>query len=108
MYEIILDRALPADGQEWQDLRAGRLAPMPSTPVELQNLIMEMMHKDGKLRPTAAELLTRRQLLSGDQKELIFQQNKARQAQEAWKAMAKKLSPPKRLLVRSNTCPGLG
>ena len=105
MYEIVTGRELPADGQEWQDLRAGRLGPMPSTPLELQNIIRQMMNQDGNQRPTAAELLTRRQLLSDDEKKLITEQNKAREAKEAWEARLKKITPPKRLLQRSNTCP---
>ena len=39
MYEIMKGRELPADGQEWQDLRAGRLGPMSSIPLELQNYV---------------------------------------------------------------------
>jgi len=104
MYEIVTGRELPADGQEWQDLRAGKLASMPDAPIELQKFIYQLMHKDGTQRPTAAELLTKRQLLSEEQKKLIMEQNKARQAEEAWKMM-NKLAPPQRLLQRSNTCP---
>ena len=95
MYEIVTGRELPADGQEWQDLRAGKLASMPDAPIELQKFIYQLMHKDGTQRPTAAELLTKRQLLSEEQKKLIMEQNKARQAEEAWKMM-NKLAPPQR------------
>ena len=79
---------------------------MPSIPLERQNLLIrQMMNQDGNQRPTAAELLTRRQLLSDDEKKLITEQNKAREAKEAWEARLKKITPPKRLLQRSNTCP---
>ncbi len=105
MYEIVTGKQLPGDGQEWQDLRAGKLGPMPGTPLELQNLIRQMMSRDGNQRPTAADLLRRRQLLSDDEKKLIMEQNKAREAREAWEARLKKITPPRKLLQRSNTCP---
>ena len=105
MYEIVTDSPLPADGQEWQDYRDGKLGPMSRTPLELQNIIRQMTHEDAEQRPTAAQLLTRRQLLSEERKKLILEQNKAREAQEAWEAKLKKITPPRRLLQRSNTCP---
>jgi hypothetical protein len=50
-------------------------------------------------------LLTRRQLLSDEQKTLIMEQNKAKEAKEALEANLRKITPPKRVLQRSNTCP---
>jgi hypothetical protein len=108
MYEIAVNRPLPLDGQEWQDLRAGRLGPLPGTPPELQKIIRQMMHEDAKNRPTAAELLTRRQLLSEEQKKLIIEQNKAKEAKEALEANLRKLTPPRGMLQRANTCPDMG
>lgn len=105
MYQVIVDRDLPPDGQEWHDLRSGKLGLMSNAPLELQEIIRQMMHQDGKERPTAAELLTRRQLLSEEQKNLIAEQNKAKEAQRAWEAKLKKMTPPKKVLQRSNTCP---
>jgi hypothetical protein len=78
---------------------------MSGTTLELQKLIRQMMHEGGKNRPTAAELLTRRQLLSDEQKTLIMEQNKAKEAKEALEANLRKITPPKRVLQRSNTCP---
>mmetsp|Transcript_14793 Transcript_14793/g.27829 ORF Transcript_14793/g.27829 Transcript_14793/m.27829 type:complete len:728 (-) Transcript_14793:90-2273(-) len=105
LYQVIVDRDLPPDGQEWHDLRSGKLGSMTNAPLELQEIIRKMMHQDGQERPTAAELLTRRQLLSEEQKKLIAEQNKAKEAQRAWEAKLKKMTPPKKVLQRSNTCP---
>lgn len=105
LYQVIVDQDLPADGPKWHDLRSGKLDAMVNAPTELQNIIRQMMHPDGKERPTAAELLTRRQLLSEEQKKLIAEQNKAKEAQQAWEAKLKKITPLKKVLQRSNTCP---
>lgn len=105
LYQVIVDQDLPPDGQAWHDLRSGKLGLMTNAPLELQEIIRQMMHPDGKQRPTAADLLTRRQLLSEEQKNLIAEQNKAKEAQRAWEAKLKKMTPPKKLLQRSNTCP---
>ena len=108
MYEIVLGRVLPVDGQEWQDLRAGKLAATSHTQPDLQSIIKSMMHPDANQRPNAAELLTRRQLLSEEQKLLILEQNRVREANTALafqEERFRKISSPKRVLTRSNTCP---
>lgn len=108
MYEIVLERPLPLDGQEWQDLRAGKLNATPHAQSDLQNIIKAMMHPDANQRPHASELLTRRQLLSEEQKQLIIEQNRVREANLALayqEARFKKIASPKRGLTRSNTCP---
>ncbi len=110
MYEIVLGRALPVDGQEWQDLRAGKLSAtfIIHAQPDLQNIIKSMMHPDANQRPNAAELLTRRQLLSEEQKLLILEQNRVREANTALafqEERFRKISSPKRVLTRSNTCP---
>jgi hypothetical protein len=105
MYEIVLERGLPLEGQEWQDLRAGRLSDIIHAPPDLQNIIKSMMHPDAKERPNASELLTRRQLLSDEQKQIILEQNKTREANMALAYQIRNLSPPNRGLTRSNTCP---
>jgi len=108
MYEIVLGCALPVDGQEWQDLRAGKLSATLHTQPDLQNIIKSMMHPDANQRPNAAELLTRRQLLSEEQKLLILEQNRVREANTALafqEERFRKIHSPKRVLTRSNTCP---
>lgn len=108
IYEIVINKSLPSDGQEWQDLRAGKLAPMAGAPLALQQIIQQMMYPNGSERPTAAELLKHRQLLSDEEKELIVEKNKVKQANMALahqQAQMKSLTPPKRLLTRSYTCP---
>jgi len=61
-------------------------------------------------RPSAASLLKRRQLLSSEQKQLLFEKNKAIEANRALvhqQERMKLLSPPKkRGLIRSNTWNG--
>lgn len=108
LYEIVSGKALPADGQEWQDVRAGKLAPMAGIPSELQDIVKQMTCPDGERRPSAEELLKHRQLLSNEEKLLITERNKVKQANMALafqQARMKSLTPPKRLLTRSNTCP---
>ena len=108
MYEIATGKNLPTEGQEWQDIRAGIFEEMPNAPLELQLIIKSMMSPDPDQRPSAAELLQRRQLLSEDEKELIRERNKVKMANVALAhhtEQLRRLSPPKGLLVRSNTCP---
>jgi len=106
LYEICLGRSLPENGQEWQDIRRGSLPSMPNTAFELQMIIRIMMAPDKNSRPSAAELLTRRQLLSDEQRQLIVERNKAEAANMALDAQMKRfelLSPRKRAFHRSNT-----
>lgn len=108
MYEIVLERPLPFDGEEWQDLRAGKLSSTMHAQPDLQHIIKAMMHPDANLRPKASELLTRRQLLSEEEKRLITEQNRVREANMALalqEARFKRVQSPKRGLTRSNTCP---
>ena len=108
MYEIATGENLPVDGEGWQDIRAGTFDQMPHASLELQLIIKSMMNTDSDRRPSAAALLQRRQLLSEDEKELIKERNKVKVANMALAHHTEKLrrlSPPKGLLVRSNTCP---
>ena len=108
MYEIATGKNLPAEGQGWQDIRAGTFGRMPHASLELQLIIKSMMNIDPERRPSAAVLLQQRQLLSEDEKELIKERNKVKVANMALAHHTEKLrrlSPPKGLLVRSNTCP---
>eukprot|EP00581_Thalassiosira_minuscula_P003968 CAMPEP_0183747186 /NCGR_PEP_ID=MMETSP0737-20130205/67137_1 /TAXON_ID=385413 /ORGANISM="Thalassiosira miniscula, Strain CCMP1093" /LENGTH=804 /DNA_ID=CAMNT_0025982895 /DNA_START=182 /DNA_END=2593 /DNA_ORIENTATION=+ len=65
MYEVCSGQPLPLCGQEWQDLRNGKVPPLPGTMPALNAIIREMMHPDPKKRPSATELLSR-EILSGD------------------------------------------
>lgn len=80
IYEICLARPLPMNGQEWQDMRAGILLPLPNTSPEMVGLIRNMMEPDFHRRPSAAELLKHPQLLSDEQKALIEEKSKVMQA----------------------------
>ncbi|KAL7550522.1 hypothetical protein ACHAWF_013741 [Thalassiosira exigua] len=62
MYEIISGKPLPACGQEWQDLRNGKLPALPGAMPCLYAIIREMMHPDPDKRPTASDLLSREAL----------------------------------------------
>jgi len=83
MYEICLGRPLPENGQEWQDLRDGNLSPMDGTEFDLQMTVRSMMAPDHSSRPSAEELLRKRQLMSEDQRQLIVERNKANEANRA-------------------------
>ena len=85
MYEICLGRPdnLPENGQEWQDMRRGKLLPMPNTAIELQMIVRDMMALEWITRPSAESMLKRRQLLSDEQKQLFIERNKANVANMA-------------------------
>ena len=108
MYELCLGRPLPMNGDEWQDLRAGRLAALPETSRELVNLIQQMMNPVAELRPSASDLLKHPQLLSDEQKALIEERTKVATAKLQLAAQEAKFlaKPPRRGLVRANTWNG--
>lgn len=87
MYEICLGRPLPENGQEWQDIRHGILQPMTNTPFELQMIVRTMLAPEKKSRPSAADLLKKRQLMSDEQRQLIVERNKANAANMALNQM---------------------
>jgi len=113
MYEICLlghggpPKPLPENGQEWQDMRDGKLRTMPNTPFDMQMIVREMMAPDPNGRPSAEELLKRRQLLSEGERQLIVERNKATAANRALDIQMQrfKLLSPKngRKFERSNT-----
>ena len=104
IYEICLGRGLPENGQEWQDIRNGVLQPMRKFSFDLQMIIHGMMSTGKEDRPTASELLQKRQLLSEEQRQLIVERNKAEAANMALNAQMKLMkATPKRSLARSNT-----
>lgn len=110
MYEICLGRPLPANGDEWQDIRAGSLQPLHGTPFDMELIIKQMMHTDPKLRPTASQLLKQKQLLSEEQKQLMAEKSKVLEANLALALQTqqmKKLTPPRPGgLTRANTWNG--
>jgi wee1-like protein kinase len=104
LYEICLGRGLPENGQEWQDIRQGVLLPMRNTSFDFQMIVQTMMSPDKGDRPTASELLKRRQLLSEEQRQLIVERNKAEAANMALNAQMKLMkASPRKALARSNT-----
>jgi serine/threonine protein kinase len=105
MYEICLGRPLPMNGQEWQDIRAGRLLPLPGTDPDLASIIQHMMHPVAASRPAPTDLLKHRKLLSDEQKALQIERTKV-MAANMQLAAARVQPPPKRSLTRANTWNG--
>jgi serine/threonine protein kinase len=105
LYEASLGRALPMNGPEWQDIRAGSFERLPDTPIEMEIIIREMMKKSYSDRPTAAMLLKRPQLMSEEQKLLMSEKNKVFQAKLALAQQAKNLQKVPGL-ARRNTWSG--
>ena len=104
LYEICLGRGLPENGQEWQDIRKGVLLPIRNTSFDFQMIIQTMMSPKKEDRPTASELLKKRQLLSEEQRQLIVERNKADAANMALNAQMKLMkATPRKVLARSNT-----
>jgi len=110
LYEVCLGRPLPANGDEWQRIRAGILYPMPHISQDLRKLIIEMMNPEASQRPTAKHLLQRRQLMSEEQQQLLTERNKAEKANMALAAHQKQTferfkieKPSRRKMVRSST-----
>jgi len=110
MYEICLGRPLPMSGQEWQDIRSGTLQHMPNTSPDMALIISQMMHPQAASRPTSTELLQRKQLLSEEQKRLMAEMTKVKQANMELQAQQQRfnqLAPPARKgLQRANTWNG--
>ena len=86
MYEICLglspttpNKTLPQDGQEWQDIRHGKLLQMPSTSFDMAMIIRQMMLPEWRNRPSAEELLKKPQLLSDEERKIrgLEKKNKA-------------------------------
>jgi len=110
MYEICLGRPLPMNGQEWQDIRHGRLLPLPRTSADLAGIIRRMMDPDPNTRPGASQLLSHPQLLSDEQKALNVEKTKVLQAnlqlQQFSRLGQPPAPPPRRALTRANTWSG--
>jgi serine/threonine protein kinase len=116
LYEICSGRPLPLDGQEWQDIRAGRLNPLPNTRHDMAMIIKQMMDPVAANRPSASKLLEHPQLLSDEQKALLSEKSKVLQANIQLAAQARQMNSTaasqllmpatKRGLVRANTWSG--
>jgi len=65
LYEVCLNKPLPTCGDEWQDLRNGKLG-KGIDEVEFGDIIKEMMHPDSDKRPSATDLLSRDVLRSSN------------------------------------------
>lgn len=110
MYEICSGHALPLNGQEWQDIRAGELRPFLDTPLTMERIIKEMMHPDPEKRPQPARLLKNAELLSEEQKQLLKEKQKVIEVNMALALQTermKKLTPPRPGgITRANTWNG--
>lgn len=61
IFEIATDYEIPSNGEEWHELRNGkldRLMEIPTLSDSFKNLVRKMMDKDPDARPTADEILT--------------------------------------------------
>ncbi|KAL9186293.1 hypothetical protein ACHAXT_005531 [Thalassiosira profunda] len=68
LYEVISGRTLPVCGEEWQNLRNGKVPTVPGAMPCLNAIIKEMMHPDPEKRPSASDLLSRAALRCEDNK----------------------------------------
>eukprot|EP00978_Attheya_sp_CCMP212_P017492 scaffold46633_cov47-Attheya_sp.AAC.2 len=81
VYEVCLGRSLATSGTEWQSIRNGNIS--KGSVNDLYDILLLMMHPDPAQRPSATDLLKNRHLLSDEQKELITEKNKVREANMA-------------------------
>lgn len=112
LYEICLGRNLPMNGQEWSDIREGKLSALHNTSDDMVNIISQMLDPSPSKRPTPLELLQHHQLLSDEQKALsaaktkIVQANIQLAAQEQRFQMMGPVGIQRRGLTRANTWNG--
>lgn len=107
MYEICLGMPLPMNGQEWQDIRSGKLSPLPNADIDMANIIHRMMDPVAANRPTPISLLKHPLLLSDEQKALNVEKTKVIHANIQLAAQQQRMGfPPKRQLTRANTWSG--
>lgn len=120
LYEVCIDEPLPAEGEGWHKIRNNDLDFTPSsgsssapatavlnsnnsTPKELQEILRSMMSRDASCRPSAAELLRKRPLLSEQEKQLIAEKNKVKSLEEQKFHTSFTADRNKKRLVRSST-----
>lgn len=65
IYEVARRKALPRNGEEWEQLRRGPLPPVPGMSAQLLRLLSRMMHPDPAQRGTAATLLQEHGIVQG-------------------------------------------
>ena len=107
MYEICLGMPLPMNGQEWQDIRAGKLSILPYADSDMANIIRRMMDPVAANRPSPVSLLKHPQLLSDEQKALNAEKTKVIHANIQLAAQQQRMGvPAKKLLTRANTWSG--
>mmetsp|Transcript_1564 Transcript_1564/g.3606 ORF Transcript_1564/g.3606 Transcript_1564/m.3606 type:complete len:777 (+) Transcript_1564:150-2480(+) len=75
MYEVCLNKPLPICGKEWHDLREGKLSSLPGTLPCLYTIIREMMHPNPDKRPSATDLLSRKELSCESDNLFLFGRN---------------------------------
>jgi wee1-like protein kinase len=69
-YELALGTGLPCNGQEWHDIREGKLEDMTGYSKEFQDMVKSMLRKNPRARPAITDLLADPLLLSDHQKKL--------------------------------------
>eukprot|EP00977_Amphora_coffeiformis_P009416 scaffold2179_cov165-Amphora_coffeaeformis.AAC.20 len=115
LYEICRGQPLPLSGQEWQDMRHGRLQHIHQDGItvdaDMVTFVHHMMSADPQQRPAASSLLQHPQLLSDDQKALRAERFKVEQANLALQRLSPKPPPTRprpfgRPMQRSNTWSG--
>ncbi|CAM9653838.1 unnamed protein product, partial [Discosporangium mesarthrocarpum] len=70
LYEMLSGRPVPPNGDEWHNLRSGRVGMPMGVPSDLAEILRLMMHPDPTHRPSAAELLRFPALQSEMEKQL--------------------------------------
>eukprot|EP00741_Cyanophora_paradoxa_P008445 tig00001331_g8172.t1 len=68
IYELARGCGLPNNGEEWQNIRNGYLAPLPGFSAEFVDLLKALMHSEPARRPTAGELLRHPWLLGDEER----------------------------------------
>eukprot|EP01135_Chromosphaera_perkinsii_P002374 Nk52_evm28s222 gene=Nk52_evmTU28s222 len=57
IYEMCIPGPLPKNGEEWHNLRAGKIPDLPLYSSEFKRVLSQMLHPDPKVRPSADRLL---------------------------------------------------
>ena len=70
LYELMIGESLPCNGTEWHDIRQGRLDKLDNNKIfseNVKNIIKMLLNAEGKLRPSADEILQMEVFKGGDQ-----------------------------------------
>lgn len=115
LYEICLGRSLPMNGDEWRDIRAKKLSPLPETGEDMVTIIKQMMDPVPGFRPTPFDLLQHEQLLSEEQKALHAAEAKVERAnmqlafqRQRFQMLQSDVPVTRKGLTRANTWSGTG